>query len=107
MHKNDGGMGFKSLGTFNIAMLGKQGWKILTNPESRIARIYKARYFPTCNFLESSLGHKPSFVRRSICNAKFVLKAGSTVGVSFLLYKKLFSGPESDRVQSLNAADRE
>jgi hypothetical protein len=77
MHKNDGGMGFKSLGTFNLAMLGKQGLKILTNPESLIARIYKARYFPHCNFFESSLGHKPSFVWRSICNAKFVLKAGS------------------------------
>jgi hypothetical protein len=25
MHKNDGGMGFKSLPVFNIAMLGKQG----------------------------------------------------------------------------------
>jgi hypothetical protein len=25
MHKNDGGMGFKSLPVFNIAMLGEQG----------------------------------------------------------------------------------
>jgi hypothetical protein len=77
MNKKDGGMSFKSLGTFNLAMLGKQGWRIMTNPESLIARIYKARYFPWCNFFESTLGHKSSFVWRSICNSKLILKAGS------------------------------
>jgi hypothetical protein len=77
MHKKDRSMGFKSLRTFNFAILGKQGWKILTNPETLIAGIYKARYFPNCNFFESSIGHKLRFVWRSICNAKFVLKADS------------------------------
>jgi len=70
-------MSFKSLGTFNLAMLEKQGWRIMTNPDTLIARIYKARYFPHCNFFESTIGHKPSFVWRSICNSKFILKAGS------------------------------
>lgn len=32
MHEKVGGMCFKSLGTFNLAMLGKQGWRILTLP---------------------------------------------------------------------------
>lgn len=27
MHKSHGGMGFKDLSAFNLAMLGKQGWK--------------------------------------------------------------------------------
>lgn len=74
MHKNDGGMSFKSLGTFNLAMLGKQGWRIMTNPDTLIARIYKAKYFPQCNFLESSLSHKPSFVWKSLCNANLFLR---------------------------------
>jgi len=43
MHKKDGGMSFKNLGTFNLAMLGKQGWRILTQPNTLNARIYKAR----------------------------------------------------------------
>ena len=77
MHKKDGGMGFKSLGTFNLAMLGKQGWRIMTNPQTLIARMYKARYFLHSNFFEAPLVHKPSFVWRSICNAKFILRAGS------------------------------
>lgn len=70
-------MGFKNLGTFNLAMLGKQGWRIMTNPESLIARIYKARYYPRCNFFEATLVHKPSFVWRSICKSKFILRAGN------------------------------
>ena len=70
-------MSFKNLGTFNLAMLGKQGWRILTQPNTLNARIYKARYFPQCNFLESELGHNPSFVWRSLCKSKFILKAGS------------------------------
>ena len=76
MHKKDGGMGFKSLGTFNLVMLGKQGWRILTNPHTLIARMFKARYFPNSNFFKATLGHKLSYVWRSICNAKFILKAG-------------------------------
>jgi len=37
-HKRYGGMSFKSLTTFNLAMLGKQGWRIMTNPYTLIAR---------------------------------------------------------------------
>ena len=29
------------------------------------------------DFLESKLGHNPSFVWRSICNSKFILRAGT------------------------------
>ena len=34
MHKSKNRMGFKSLHEFNLAMLGKQGWKLLTDSES-------------------------------------------------------------------------
>ncbi|CAJ2660552.1 unnamed protein product [Trifolium pratense] len=77
MHKSDGGMGFKSLPAFNLAMLGKQGWRVMSNPNILISKIYKARYFPHCDFFDSKVGHNPSFVWRSICNSKFILKAGS------------------------------
>jgi len=46
MHKNHGDMGFKDLSAFNLAMLGKQGWKFQTDPTSLVSRIFMARYFP-------------------------------------------------------------
>lgn len=45
IHNKVGGISFKSLGTFNLAMLGKQGWRNLTHPDTLISRMYKARYF--------------------------------------------------------------
>jgi len=47
MHKIHGGMSFKDLTAFNLDMLGKQGWKFQTEPNSLVSRIFKARYFPS------------------------------------------------------------
>ncbi|XP_019173822.1 PREDICTED: uncharacterized protein LOC109169394 [Ipomoea nil] len=41
--KKFGGMRFKRLREFNLALLGKQGWRLLTNPCSLMARVFKAR----------------------------------------------------------------
>lgn len=44
--KKEGGLGFKYLHAYNLAMLAKQGWRLLNNPSSLIARLYKAKYYP-------------------------------------------------------------
>lgn len=41
-----GGMGFKNLKAFNMAMIGKQAWKLISNQDSLITRLLKVRYFP-------------------------------------------------------------
>lgn len=57
-------MGFRHLFGFNLVMLGKQGWKLLTEQDTIVTRIYKARYFPRTDFLGARLGHNPSFIWR-------------------------------------------
>jgi hypothetical protein len=75
--KDYGGMRFKNLQAFNLAMLGKQAWNLVTKPNTLITKMFKARYFPNCDFFEASIGHNPSYVWRSIWSSKSVIKGGS------------------------------
>ncbi|XP_019150981.1 PREDICTED: uncharacterized protein LOC109147777 [Ipomoea nil] len=74
--KKHGGMGFKRLHEFNLALLGKQGWRMLTCPDSLVARIFKARYFPNTTFYEATLGGNPSYVWRSIIASQDLVRSG-------------------------------
>lgn len=77
-HKHAGGIGFKCLRDVNLSMLGKQCWRLITNPESLVARLYKAKYYANFEFMEAGLGSSPSFIWRSILEAKKVISAGSS-----------------------------
>jgi len=50
VYKNHGGIGFKDLTSFNVAMLGKQGWKFQTDVDSIVTKLFKVRYFPNNDF---------------------------------------------------------
>lgn len=74
--KEDGGMGFRDLRKFNIAMLAKQGWRLLNNENSLVTSLMKARYYPRSDFLNAELGANPSYMWRSILAAQDILKQG-------------------------------
>ncbi|KAA3486342.1 reverse transcriptase [Gossypium australe] len=74
--KEIGGLGFRNMCQFNIALLAKKGWRLINYPDSLLARVLKAKYFPNSNFLNSQLGNLPSLTWRSMWVAKGLLCSG-------------------------------
>jgi hypothetical protein len=74
--KEKGGLEFRDIELFNLALLAKQGWRLLQHLDSLVAKILKKKYYSNNSFLESNLGRQPSYAWRSICNAKSLLKEG-------------------------------
>ncbi|KAL9678847.1 hypothetical protein QQ045_016698 [Rhodiola kirilowii] len=70
------GLGIRDFEFFNIALLMKQAWRLLKKPDILMSRIMKARYFATSNFLDSSLGWRPSHAWKSIFMTKDILIQG-------------------------------
>jgi hypothetical protein len=74
--KKEGGLGFRILRDFNQAMLAKQIWRLHTNPNSLLAKCYKAKYFHNCDVLQALIGSNPSFAWRSIQQSAWIINKG-------------------------------
>ncbi|GMI84866.1 hypothetical protein HRI_002155900 [Hibiscus trionum] len=74
--KSVGGMGFRDLNNFNIALLGKQLWRLICEPDSLLGQIYKFKYFPTGNILNASRPLRGSFAWQGLYNAMQHLYGG-------------------------------
>ena len=68
-----GGTGFKQLKQFDLALLAKQGWRLQVAHNSLVYQVFKAKYFPNCDFVHASIGKKPSFVWRSLMAAQKIV----------------------------------
>lgn len=44
--KENRGLGFQNFCQFNVALLAKQGWRLIKNLNSLLARVLKVKYFP-------------------------------------------------------------
>lgn len=76
MPKNQGGLGFRDIHAFNLAMLAKQGWRLVQNPKSLCARILGAKYIPQGDVLKAKASGSMSYTWRSIMRGVQVLRSG-------------------------------
>ncbi|XP_042944508.1 uncharacterized protein LOC122278379 [Carya illinoinensis] len=103
--KSAGGLGFRDLESFNLALLAKQGWRIIQQPNSLAAQVLKLKYFPSVDFFQAKVGYRPSFIWRNFCAAKGLIEKGSIWrigdGQSTKIWKdRWLPQPTSYRIQS-------
>ena len=68
-------MGFRDLRAFNLAMLAKQGWRMVQGNESLLYQCFKARYFLRSTFLEAKESPNCLYVWRSLMAAQPILQS--------------------------------
>ncbi|CAN1225604.1 Uncharacterized mitochondrial protein AtMg00310 [Linum perenne] len=86
--KHLGGLDFKDLILFNQALLAKQCWRILQNPDLLLSRVLQAKYFEGRIILQACAGSRPSHGFRSLLHGLELLKIGIRwqIGSGFVLH---------------------
>jgi hypothetical protein len=69
-------MGFRDLELFNLALLGKHGWRLMTSPDTLCAKVLKGRYYPMTDFLQATLPRNASATWRAIIAGREALQQG-------------------------------
>ncbi|KAA3457072.1 reverse transcriptase [Gossypium australe] len=74
--KSMGGIGFKDLHLFNVALLGRQVWRLIECKDTLYYRVLSAKYFPNGDIFHLKKIDKPSFTWKSISKAADMLRDG-------------------------------
>ncbi|XP_019095594.1 PREDICTED: uncharacterized protein LOC109130474 [Camelina sativa] len=91
--KSEGGLGFKELHEFNRSLLAKQAWRIMNNPQSLLARLYKGMYHPNSSYLQTVIGPRSSYNWKSIQYGKELLQVGLQVKIGNCQTTKIWEDP--------------
>ncbi|CAL1393624.1 unnamed protein product [Linum trigynum] len=75
--KEEDDLSLRSFREFNLALLAKQSWRLLTNPNSLWGRLLKRMYFPRTNFLSAKKGSRPSWIWASLWEARNLMRKGT------------------------------
>uniref|UniRef100_A0A8R7V269 Reverse transcriptase domain-containing protein n=1 Tax=Triticum urartu TaxID=4572 RepID=A0A8R7V269_TRIUA len=74
--KRGGGIGFRDMHLFNQALLAKQGWRLIQNPDSLCARVLKSKYYPNGELMDTVFAADASQSWRGIGFGLELLKKG-------------------------------
>ena len=64
--KERGGLGFRDLHSFNLALLAKQVWRLLENPDSLCSQVLRAKYYLDGKLLDAKVKSGSSYTWQSI-----------------------------------------
>ncbi|XP_019103693.1 uncharacterized mitochondrial protein AtMg00310-like [Beta vulgaris subsp. vulgaris] len=74
--KSKGRIGFSNLSAFNDALIAKQCWRLVTNPDSFAAKVLKGKSFHRTTFWKAKLPNYSCYTWRSIMGARELLSLG-------------------------------
>ncbi|KAK2655862.1 hypothetical protein Ddye_008914 [Dipteronia dyeriana] len=77
LSKEDGGLGFHNLEIFNRALLAKQCWKLIRNPDSLAGKVLRSCYFSDANFLDTKPTSKGSLIWQGMLWGREIIERGS------------------------------
>ncbi|XP_074306597.1 putative mitochondrial protein AtMg00310 [Silene latifolia] len=91
--KSLGGLGFRDFHKFNMALLGKQAWRLTTEPDCLLARVLRAKYYRGKAFMNAELGRNPSFTWKGIWESRTVVRKGGIRRIGNGQGTKVWSDP--------------
>ncbi|KAM0824602.1 hypothetical protein ACQ4PT_070100 [Festuca glaucescens] len=74
--KSEGGMGFRDMQAFNVALLGKQAWRITMKPDSLCSQVLRTRYLHNQELMAASAPRAASRTWKAILAGREALKLG-------------------------------
>lgn len=76
MPKGMGGLWFRDMRLFNLALLGRQVWRLINAKDTPCYQVLSSKYFPDGSIFNAKNMDKPSFAWNSIQAAAMELKDG-------------------------------
>lgn len=98
--KLEGGLGFKSIGEFNQAIVAKCVWNLIQRPDSLLARVLKGRYFHSTDIINAEVGSGALYTWRSLMWGRDLLVKGLRWSVGDGGSINIFSDPWLPRPSS-------
>lgn len=74
--KQNGGLEFRDLQCFNLAMLANLSWRLIHNPEILLSNVLKGKHYPGSSFLAGKIGRRSSWGWKRILQGRQIIERG-------------------------------